>query len=608
MTSIDARAAGAGAVTGVVAYLVVTVTVLPLLAGSLLRAGGLLAAAVVLVLQVLALAGSGLVTALVMRRRRSTTTRPGAVPSAVAGGLAGAVVVLLLGSAAAAASASSGLGVGALVSTLLLWSVAPAVGALLVPPSHDPATRGYGAAARAASLRGDAGASTLETLGGATVAAILVVAVVAVVGPQGSWLGDNVRRGLCQVATAGQGDCGSRIPIDAERHRPTNACVLENSADRRNASVAVTFIAVKGGGTIRVERMSDDTYRVSAEGTGGIGVTEGLGGGVSVTVDDYIHGGEAQLSGSAYVEAAGGATWVVDEAGKEQLVDFLEEQRDWATLQAGLSGTGPVGGVAAGAAWAGKEVWDWITGDSYTPPAPDEVYGQAGIGGDGSASAAGIVNGAAVKGATATALGSRVNIRTGETTVYYTSTISGSAALTGHDPINSTQLQAGGEMKVMVAVTVDSEGNPVKVSTQALAVGDAKAFAENAFLGETFDEHPSGGSLLEASVELTGPETQRIALDLLGATGIIPPGTPAQRATSAYDAFTTFTGAARDRGVMTRQDVTLDTNTSFGIQAGGKVGPVALGGTFENSTSTVTSGDAYFFNGSGWQPWTECAA
>jgi hypothetical protein len=192
--------------------------------------------------------------------------------------------------------------------------------------------------------------------------------------------------------------------------------------------------------------------------------------------------------------------------------------------------------------------------------------------------------------------------------VYYTSTISGSAALTGHDPINSTQLQAGGEMKVMVAVTVDAEGNPVKVSTQALAVGDAKAFAENAFLGETFDEHPSGGSLLEASVELTGPETERIALDLLGATGIIPPGTPAQRATSAYDAFTTFTGAARDRGVMTRQDVTLDTNTSFGIQAGGKVGPVALGGTFENSTSTVTSGDAYFFDGSGWQPWTECAA
>jgi hypothetical protein len=129
---------------------------------------------------------------------------------------------------------------------------------------------------------------------------------------------------------------------------------------------------------------------------------------------------------------------------------------------------------------------------------------------------------------------------------------------------------------------------------------------QNAFTGVQVDEHPSGGSLFEASVERTGPETERIALDLLSATGILPT-TPMNRATSGYDALTTFTGAARDRGIMTLQEVELDSNTSFGIQAGGKVGPVALGGAFENSTQTVTSGDAYYFDGKGWQAWAECS-
>ena len=43
--------------------------------------------------------------------------------------------------------------------------------------------------------------------------------------------------------------------------------------------------------------------------------------------------------------------------------------------------------------------------------------------------------------------------------------------------------QAEGQVKVLVAVTIDNEGNPVKVSTQGLAVGNAKATANSLFLG-----------------------------------------------------------------------------------------------------------------------------
>jgi hypothetical protein len=605
MLQLDTRSALVATATGVMAYLGSTVVVLPLLATSVVSSGAAVTAGVVLGAQLVALALAGFAAALV-RRRRPASTRAAAAASAGAGGLAGGLLVLVLGAAAGAANGAPGPPPVAVVLTVLLWTLVPAGAAALVPPAHDPRALGYGvpAARPAARRHPETGAATLETVGMTSIAVVLIVAVIVAMAPRTAVV-DRLREALCQLATLGQGTCGDAT-TSAEQHKPTDACVRVNSTDKRNASLAVTFVAVKGGGTIRVEEMSDGTYRVSAEGSGGIGVTEGLGGGVSVTVDDYIHGGEAQLSGSAYLEAAGGATWVVDEAGKDELVGFLKDQRDWATLQAGLSTAGPLGSVAGGVAWAGKSVWDWVTGDSYTPPSPTEVYGQAGIGGDGSASGAGIVTGGAVKAAQSTALGSRVDVTTGETTVYYTSTISGSAALTNQDPLNSTQLQAAGEMKVMLAVTVDSEGNPVKVSTQALAVGDAKAFVQNAFSGVQIDEHPSNGNLFEASVEITGPETERIAVDLLTATGILPT-TPANRVTSGYDALTTFTGAARDRGIMTLQEVELDSNTSFGIQAGGKVGPVALGGAFENSTQTVTSGDAYYFDGKGWQAWAECS-
>jgi hypothetical protein len=159
----------------------------------------------------------------------------------------------------------------------------------------------------------------------------------------------------------------------------------------------------------------------------------------------------------------------------------------------------------------------------------------------------------------------------------------------------------------MVAVTIDTQGNPVKVSTQGLAVGNAKFTANSLFLGELANERSSGGALLNASVEITGPETQRIALDLLQATGITNAG-PVGQATSAYDALSTFAGAARDRGILTSQEVQTDSDTAFGIQAGGAVGPVALGGSFKNSTDTVTSGEASYFDGTGWRPWTDCAA
>ncbi|KQY24376.1 hypothetical protein ASD16_02180 [Cellulomonas sp. Root485] len=609
MNQIDVRAAVVGVLVALGGYLVSFVMVAPALAGSLLALGDVGTAIVLTLVQLGLLVLVGALVASRQRRRFGLDTRTAAVRTALTAGAVGLTIVLVLGAAAAAATSAPGLTPGILLTNAVVWLGGTALGSLLVAPG--PA-RGPAYADRSTRIpaRADreAGEATLEHLGVTVVAVLLITALLAVMTPAGRWLTDNIKAGLCQIVTLGQGPCEAPISLQAASHKPTDPCVLSTSNDVRQASVQVTFISVKGGGTIRVEELSDRTFRVSAEGNGGVGVTEGLGGGVSLTINDSIHGGEAQLQGAAYLEAAGGATWKVNAQEKDKLVNYLKDERNWATVQAGLSSTPVVGPAATGVTWAGKELWNWLTGNDYTPPQPDELYAQAGIGADGSASAASIAQGASVSAAASTALGSRVNIKTGQTTLYYATTVSGAAAATqGYGPVEGGIAQAEGQVKVLVAVTIDTEGNPVKVATQGLAVGNAKATANSLFLGELANERASGGALLNASVEITGPETQRIALDLLQATGITQAG-PVGQARSAYDALSTFTAAARDRGILTSQAVQTDSDTAFGIQAGGAIGPVALGGSFKNSTDTVTSGEASYFDGTGWRPWTDCAA
>ncbi len=623
MERIDVKAAVAGAAAGMAAYFVVFVIAVPALAAVLVTAGPLGAAAVILAAQALVLLLLGAGVAAVVRRRRGLLTRTSAMSTVLTAGGSGLVVVLVLGAAAAAATAAPGLTGATVLVSAVLWLGAPAAGCLLVAPRSSPAAA-YGREvppvaagpvgtehrrAVLAALRGDreAGAATLEGLGVTVVAALLVAALLMVMTPAGAWLGDHVRVALCRIVTLGQGDCGTAAPIDAEAHKPDEPCVLSTSNDVRDVGVDVVFVTVKGGGTIRVETMSDGTYRVSMEGSGGAGAQIGVGAGASVTIDDHVYGGEASAQLAGYVQAAGGATWVVDEEGKNKLVDYLKNERNWATVQATLSST-PLGALASGVTWAAHGVWDWITGDDYEPPSPDELYGQVGIGGTGSATAAGIVQGATAEVNAATAIGSRVDVATGATTLYYVQTVDGSASGNVGYGDNGGIAQAEGQVKVLLAVTVGKDGTPVRVSAQGLAVGDAQATASTLFTGSLGSPSTSGGSLYNASVDLTGPETRRIALDLLHATGIVPSDTVVDQGKGAYDALATFTDAARQRGVLTRQDVTSSSNTSFGIQGGGEFGPVELGGSFENSTNGVDSEKGYWWDGQGWRSWAECAA
>lgn len=594
-----------GAGLDALAYLVLQVVVLPALLPALLDLDAQAAALLILGGQLVILLLAGYLTARLHRRAHPTDTRARMLSTVVAGGGVAAVVVLLLGSAAAAATAGEPLGLGAIVLTSLVFLVVPALASLLVRVRSG--VSGYLDQAHQPLLTGERGAASLESLGVTVVAALLVSALLLVMTPAGTWLSDNLRVNLCRLVSLGDGDCGTAARSEASEHAPDEPCVMTDSADSRTFAGSVMFVAVEGGGVIRVESMSDETYRVSMEGVTGVGVTDGLGGGVSVTVDDMIHGAEAQASATAYAVAGVGSTWVVDEQGKEQLVGYLQDERNWATFKSAMAGGGVAGSAVSGLADAGRSVWDYLEGDDYVPSEPDEVYGYAGATGEGTASGASVVQGGSLSGSVSNVLGSRLDNATGAITFYYKMTDEAAASLTQQDGITTAAGQASGTLSMMLAVTVDPEGNPLTVSAQAMAVGDASAQADVLFAGTVLDESPSGGRLYNATVEVTGPETKRIVGDLLVAAGLAGKD-PVRRVNGLTDAATTFMAAARDRGVLTRQDVESGSTTSLGIQAGGAIGPVSLGGSFSNGTSTITSGDAAYYDGSAWVPWTDCAS
>lgn len=596
---IALRPAALGAAVTMVAYLLVTAVLVPANAGLLLRGGGAVAAAVILVGTLLAGLVGGYVTVRRLRRHDRYVSRAGALPTLVVAGLLAALVVAVLGAATtvAAGRAVDLSGLPALVLTLVAGTL-PAVA--LVRPRAE----GYAYARRPVAVGPrDAGQGSAEMLGITGVAVVLVGALVLALVPGGRWLEDELRVQLCRLVTLGQGDCGSApLPEAGERPEPEQACVLNDLGDDRGVSLSVMWVQAEGGALIRVEELSDGSFRVSREGSAGLGGQVDTGAGVTVTVDGTTVGGSAQASASALLAAGGGATWVVDANEKDQLVNYLKDERNWDTVQGVLGAAGPAGTVAGWVGDAGRSLWNWAT-DAYSPPAPDEIYGYGGIEGNAGASASGLVQNADASVSTSTVLGTRIDTSTGATTVYYEGQIDLGAGY--QSVLEGTEASASGTVRPLVAVTYDPQGLPLNVQVQGMAAGEAKLVVGQMFGDDLVNENPNGGYLFDARVGVTGEESLQIAYGLMRASGI-PVNTAGARWDGAVDAVETFVDAARERGTLTRQAVTLEGNTEFAFSANGKVGGVGLGGSFTNSTEQVTTTAADYWDGRGWRTWSSC--
>lgn len=447
-----------------------------------------------------------------------------------------------------------------------------------------------------ARLRGDQGVGSVEYIGVILLVAAILGAVLVTVTPVGSTIAARICEALGTSCAEG---AGSEPP---NAHKPTDPCVADSTTDTRK--IGVTAVAdIDGGGVLITETLSDGTTRVTYQANGSVGIGIGVGAGVEVSVDDFVFGGSAQAGLSAAGILAGGTSWDFPpgkEGDAKKLAEHFQRQIDNQT-------TPVVGPIRAG--------WEALFGENYTPPEPTSYFGQIGATGSASASASAIAGvgagGASASANAAVALGAKHNVKTGETTVYYEQVLDAAASASYIDPTMAAKAGASGELKQIIAVTLDPSGKYMtNVSVETNAFGDASASAAVLF-GSKHDPSVAGGTQYTASVDLTGTETATIGANLLRSAGIPVPDTRwTPRGGSihpAVDAFGQFVDAAKERGTLTRLTQTGDSATPFSINASGELG-IGVGLRYENSSSRRTVDGAEYFDGNGWVPWTDCFA
>lgn len=465
--------------------------------------------------------------------------------------------------------------------------------------------RGLGAAhesargAQGRSVKADdreLGAASAELAGIIFVISLMVAAVVTAAGSGA--LGSAYENLFCRAFSWFGTSCEASAETSTQDREPEQACVVQTDSQTRSLGITAV-IDLEGGGTIVQEKMSDDTYRVTYEGIvkGGTGV--GVGGHLTVEVDDNTYGLALDASLGADGAISGGSSWEFDSEGEaSELVSELERQLSNATTPL----VGPI-----------RDAWHWGFGDKYEMPAPTETFGEVGLYGDASASATALVDSASAEGNAAHMLGAKQNHDTGEATVYYSFSADVSAAAQSFDAANldMDSASAHGETQMTIALTYDPSGEYLTdLSVEGMAYGDVNY--DLAGLFQSTPEDNSKGRVYNASLSLTDEETALIAYDLARSAGIdLPPSQLVDFPVTgpvdapAVSATERFVDAARERGEVYRQDFTGDDNTGFAVSGGGKV-LGEFGGSYANTSLSRTMTDAQYFDGTQWADWVSC--
>jgi len=441
--------------------------------------------------------------------------------------------------------------------------------------------------------------------------AVLVLAVITAVLTTQPGVRAGVEKAICEVFTLGMGDCGGG-PDDAIDREPQEPCVV--TADGGETSLSVGVIAFGEGDEIwLIEQLGDGRYRVT-QGVGVAGGAEGgVGGKFELTINDQEYGGEAGLSGLAKIGITVGNVYYADDLDGAQ--DILARLR----YEQVLDSSGPVGWVV-----------DHLDGEDRLPE-PDQVWIEAGLGAEGSAS---IEAKAANAGAAAEiegAIGTQLN-KDGTATVYLNGKVSGEVSVgvgTSLLPeskgkhaaprefdLSTVEASAGasGEAGATVQVDYDDAGQVSAVRVTSTMGWSAEASAK------LFGHGPetSGGQTTDTTIELpiTSDADRGIAADMLAALGIPyvpglsdgvrPPGMlggPQQ----VLDAATAFGDAARDRGRIWVDTYEHDESTKFALEIEAALaGKVNIGGGYVSNTRTGIS--EKYFDGTGWTEREGCAA
>lgn len=450
-------------------------------------------------------------------------------------------------------------------------------------------------------VRGDDGAATVEYAGLIIVVVAIILSVVMAASPVGA----TIAARLCEAVG---GSCGSTTPVAAD-DQPTKACVVSTNTVNAKANVTIAFIDIGGERSVKVERFSDDTVRVTVAGEAAVQAVlsspEAYG---KLRVLD--HGGMVGAGGSAGggLLAGGGLEYTFpDDAAAGEFTDWLTRQavKEGLTVagSAGSPMTGPLVGPAV-------EAGDWllrkITGYDYTPPAPGAWYVEGGKVVSAGGSIGDLVSGAAGSFRAEDVLGMKV-AEDGSKTVYtrVEMTADGLAQL-GLSPENPV-VGAGGSFnlgaQVVIGTTIDASGKLVSVALDGAATAEGSTTLSTLFGAPPLD----GGKGVQLSSEFPVTDANRARVEasiaaIAGGALMTGPGTA-----GAAAAPFVFQEAARN-GQVTAQFADVDTSglvdAALGVKAPA-VGGLGFGLGAGTSESTTTGGK--YLTDTGWKEWAACA-
>lgn len=451
--------------------------------------------------------------------------------------------------------------------------------------------------------RPERGAATLETTGVAIIAAMLVLALMVAALPQGTRISETFSYWVCQVVTAGQGSCTppSSTP---ESREPTEPCVLTQDGVERNQKISVIVVTAEDGRRIEIQKLSNGEYRVTVTDSSGAGAEVGVGGGLTVTVNDTTVGGSAAASAGASIDIRSGDVYYADDDDIGGLMDALMQDQ----VKDVVAGEGgPI-------RWLADQATN-LAGISNDLPEADEVYAEGGISLNASAEATALTDNAAAGVSASQMLGTRTN-RDGTVTVYLQSEVTGEAGLQslGVDT-EGLQFQGGkleGSAQVVTAVTFDAQGNMVQVSATTTAAGSSSGVASALFGGSAdadLGNQESELRIYQATLDTNTPANQAAANQFLLAQGVSTLGGWSNPALTVVGALGTasFLQTALDSGTVTQQDYETNDNTVFAVDASGKLG-IELGVSADVRTDSMTTTGAQYWDGTQWADWEACSA
>jgi hypothetical protein len=454
---------------------------------------------------------------------------------------------------------------------------------------------------------GEAGAATVETTGVVIIAALLVLTVLVAAVPQARNLGATYSYWVCQVVTFGQGGC-TPPPTSPESHEPTEPCVLTQDGMERNQEISVVVVTASDGRRIEIQQLSNGEYRITVSDSNGAGAEVGVGGGLTVTVNDNTVGGSATADAGASLDIRTGDVYYTDDDGLQNLMNALLEDQ---VKDAVVGENGPV-------RWLTDGVGN-LVGVGNDLPEADEVYAEGGFSLNASAEATGLTQSGNASVSVAQLLGTRTN-RDGTVTVYLQSSVEGEAGLQelGFDTEGEFGYQGAsleGSAEVVTAVTFDPQGNMTQVSATATTAGSSSGIAAAMFGGDvdtSMSNSTSGLTIYQSTLNTDNDADRDIAGAYLLTQGVaslggwVNPVIGAAGTVASIEPTLNFFEAAAHHGTVTQQTYDTDSNTVFGIDATGKLG-IELGVSANVSTDSMVSTDAQYWDGTQWVEWEDCA-